>query len=231
MDRDTVDKLKAGLYYLHAFKAVQASSIDKTAAPLVWFRTNIYLKTTKIKWTEQYQAYTSRDSLIPNGTVSASTAYNIDFGQILVVNSEAGTGDVVGRGVPETISVRNNVIGTEFTSGISQMVGDKASPLCALPLYGAGHLITMAPIQKVLVMFSAESKVAGSVTYKAFSPSGLFNFGKETEREVQYEINNGWSWGKAIWGETVLPGDELQSLLIERSVVLEDRVNYWRSIS
>lgn len=219
MSDETVTALSNGGFYLYAFKGVQTTM--KGGAPTVWFKTNTYSVSTDISWAEQYQAYSSKSVLVPNGQIKASAAYNVDLGQTFNINSEKGTGEVVQGGVDGAISIRNNTQ-TQFTSGISQVVDGKASPLCAFPQYG-NNLNVMAPIQKVLLMFSTQPVNTGTVIYQAYSAGGLFDLTGVTERQVSYDINKGWDWGGGAWGKQIAAQASLVPLLIESSASLEER--------
>jgi hypothetical protein len=215
MSAATANDLAAGNYYLYGFKAVQSSMGG--GAPLVWFATKAYSVTTAVKWQTQYQAYTSSAEDIPDGQVTATFAMNIDLGQVLeVTNGTTGTGTVQGGGPsPTAIGIQNQTT-TQFTAGISQVVGNPAvaSPLCAFPLYGM-QLDLIAPIEKILLMFSSQPLNTGAVIEQAYSPGILIDLTADNFREVSYDINTGWTWGGGAWAQQVPPNANLAPLLIE----------------
>ncbi|MXS85907.1 hypothetical protein ABO04_08305 [Nitrosomonas sp. HPC101] len=219
MNEETVRGLEKGGFFLYAFKGVQ--STQKGGAPTVWFKTETFSASTEITWTEQYQAYSSTSELVPNGQIKASAAYDVMLGQTFNITSDKGIGEVVQDGTSGAISILNQTQ-TQFTSGISQKVEGKDSPLCAFPQYG-NNLNIMAPIQKVLLMFATNTLNTGTVIYKAYSPGGLFDLTGETSREVSYDINKGWSWGGSTWGQIIPANADLVPLLIESSAALEKR--------
>jgi len=94
---DTVTQLKDEGFALYGFKAV-ATTI-RGAAPLVWFRTLTFLNTTKVHWSEQYQAYISTSAIITNGEIDASANVDMDLGATANVDA-AGILTPMGDGTP-----------------------------------------------------------------------------------------------------------------------------------
>jgi hypothetical protein len=210
MTPNTVTKLVSGNFNLYGFKAVQSS--QGGGVPLVWFKTDTFSATTNVDWQVQYQAYTSRSDIIPNGQIEASYATDINLGQMLNVVA-GGTGAVVDGGPSTAISV-NNTTATPFTCGISEMTGGTAKPLCAFPLYG-NQMDVMAPIEKVLLMFSTTPVNTGTVIEQAYSSGIFIDLTSAPQRNVAFDINNGWDWGGFAWAKQIAPNSNLVPLLIE----------------
>ncbi|MDJ0593389.1 MAG: hypothetical protein QNJ72_25950 [Pleurocapsa sp. MO_226.B13] len=212
MNQTTVDDLNHNKFILYAFKAVQTTA---QGAPVVWFQTTNYALNTVISWSEEYQAYTSKSQIIPNGQIVASNSYPISLDQTLEVTSSTGTGNVdASSGTPGAISIHNQTT-TQFTCGISQqqMTGN-TTPLCAFPLFG-GNLNVIAPIEKVLLMFSTQPVNTGTVIFQAYSPAVLIDLTGVTSRQVSYEINQGWSADGAPWATNLPATTNLVPFLIE----------------
>ncbi len=180
--------------------------------PLVWFRTDTFSATTNVDWQVQYQAYTSRSAIIPNGQIDASYSTDINLGQMLNVVA-GGTGTVVGGGPSTAISIQNTTT-TPFTCGISEVTGGSAKPLCAFPLYGT-QMDVMAPIEKVLLMFSTTPVNTGTVIEQAYSSGIFIDLTSAQQRAVNFDINNGWDWGGFAWARQIPPTSNLVPLLIE----------------
>jgi hypothetical protein len=217
MSPATVTALVDGNFNLYGFKAVQTT--QGGGAPLVWFQLprNDYSTLTQVIWSVQYQAYTSRSKIIPNGKVTASFSTEIDLGQTLSV-VDGGTGDVTKGGPKQAVSISNTTT-TQFTCGISQRAADgSTNPMCAFPLYGQ-HLDVIAPIEKVLLIFSTTPVNTGTVIEQAYSPGVLVDLTSSNERTVAYDINKGWSWGGYSWGRAVAATEALVPLLIETAQV------------
>jgi hypothetical protein len=210
MSAATVQALLAGNFYLYGFKAVQAT--QGGGAPLVWFQTQTFSTQTIVLWQEQYQAYTSTNQVIPNGQILASFSTDIDLGQTLQVQS-GGVGPVIDGGPDTAISILNTT-SMQFTCGIAETVSGSANPLCAFPLYG-NNMDVIAPIEKVLLMFSTLPVNTGTVVMQAYSSSILIDLTADNQRSVTYDINAGWSWGGYSWAQQIPPNSQLVPLLIE----------------
>ncbi|NLS21017.1 hypothetical protein HGP16_31445 [Rhizobium sp. P40RR-XXII] len=210
MDQNTVAALSSGNYSLFGFKGVQTSAGG--GVPLVWFKSDDFGLDTEVSWEVQYEAYTSRSAIIPNGQIKGLSSYAIDLGQMLEVETPQGTGSVV-DGTEGMISIEN-LTTTQVTCGISEVVDGTAQPLCAFPLYGNG-LDAIVPIQKVMFTFSTNTVNTGTVIEKAYSQSILIDLTAKTHREVSFDINEGWSWGGFSWAQAIRPSTNVVPLLIE----------------
>lgn len=210
MSASTVKSLQDGNFQLYAFKAVQSS--QGGGAPLVWFKSNNFAPTVSIDWKTQFQAYVSSQSIIPNGTITASNSVDIDLDQVWQVD-ETGSGPVVGGGTNRAISILNEAT-RQWTTGIAEVVNGESSAMCAFPLYGK-QLDVIAPITKVLLMFATDQVNTGTVIFKAFSTSLMVDLTADNVRNVGFDINTGWSWGGFSWGTEYPPNADLVPLLIE----------------
>jgi hypothetical protein len=209
MSPATVQTLLGSDYILYGFKAVQ--STVGGGAPVVWFQTNNFSASTQVSWVEDYQAYTSTSTIIPNGEIVASFNTDITLGQKLEVQ-QGGVGDVVSSTLPLAISILNT-IGTPFTCGISQQVNGTSSPMCAFPLYG-NNLDVIVPLELVLLMFATNPVNTGTVIEQSYGPGILIDLTANNQRSVNYDINLGWTWGGYSWGQSVQASSNLLPLLI-----------------
>jgi len=211
MDTNTLNKLKDGGYKLFGFKAVQVSV--KGGVPLVWFSTDEYLTTTSVQWEESYEAYISTQVSPSQGTtIIASNTASIDLGNTMNVTKN-GAVDVETTGQAGSISVVAE-LGKQWTTGINQLVQGKTQPLCAIPLFG-GNLNIITPRQKVLLMFATAPYSTGTVIVQSFSSGILVDFtGGFDNRQVTYEINNGWGPTTQTWAKIIPVSTELTPLLI-----------------
>jgi len=209
MSTTTVDELKNEGYALYAFKAVQTAS--KGGAPLVWFKTTSFLTSTSVTWEEEYQAYISTDEIVANGVVTATTYCEIDLAQTANVTQNGNISGSAG-GTANAISLFNQG-NAPWTAGISQLSGGVANPMCAIPLHGNG-LDVIAPIEKVLLMFTSNTVNTGTVVYKSYSQGALIDLTTGQQRAVSFDIDNGWSWGTSTWAKAVPANESLVPLLI-----------------
>jgi hypothetical protein len=217
MDDDTIAQLESMGMQLYAFKAVKATG--NAGRPLVWFSTDTFSQSTQVNWREEYQAYSSRSEIIPNGQIVASAAYAADLGQTFSITGTRGTGEVTQSGDPRAITIRS-AVATRFSCGISQKNDTGYAPICALPIFN-GFADVFVPIEKVLVMFASDQVNTGTVITRAYSPAVLVDLTGVTTRTVDYTIDGGWSWGGATWGKGVAANTDLVPLLIESSAKLE----------
>lgn len=211
MDANTISNLKTAGFQLFGFKAVKVSI--KGAAPLIWFSSTTYAVSTNVTWTEDYQAYVSSQVSPAQGTtITASSFQNIDLGQTMNVDKDGNT-SLAADGKAGAISV-TAVQGQQWTTGISQTINGRTSPLCAVPIFG-GNLDTFIPIEKVLLMFATSPYQSGTVIVQAFAPGILIDLTGEPNRIVTYDINNGWnSSDPQTWATNIPVNASLTPLLI-----------------
>ncbi len=222
---ETVTALNGGTYYLYGFKAVQAT--QGGGKPLVWFKTEAYSANTNVAWTEDYEAYTSRNSIITNGEITASFSTPANLGETLQVQP-GGVGPVVAGGPDTAISILNTT-DDQFTCGISERQDGVAKPMCAFPLYG-NQMDVIAPIEKVLFMFSTKPVNTGTVVEQAYSSSILIDLTSSNNRAVSFDINKGWDWGGFNWGRALAPDVNLVPLLIEPAAATNSLQNGVRTL-
>ncbi|AFY47842.1 hypothetical protein Nos7524_1984 [Nostoc sp. PCC 7524] len=222
MEDKTVEALSNNGYILYAFKAVKTTA---KGSPVVWFKTTNYGLNTQISWSEEYEAYTSKTDIKPNALIIDSNSYPISLDNTLNITSPTGTGSVdTSKGTPGAINIHNQT-STQFTTGISQKLGDgTVNPLCAFPLFG-NMLDIIAPLEKVVLMFSTTPVNTGSVIEQSFSPAILIDLTGENSRTVSFDINNGWSWGGAPWGRNIPASGDLVPFLIESATANSSIVN------
>lgn len=220
MSQDTVEKLSDNGFYLYGFKAV--NSIPKNSAPLVWFTHSQYSLNNALTWTEQYAAYTSNSAIVPGGKIVSSATYPMNLGQTLNVTGASGTGNVTTNGTSGAITITNQTT-NPFTTGISQQnpMGESTS-MCAFPLFGYNTDV-IAPIEKVALMFAKQKVNTGTVIYQAFSQGIFIDLTSDPEREVSYDMNQGWSWNGQAWAQTIPSNADLVPFLIQSSPSLEKK--------
>ncbi len=212
MSEYTLQALLESAYSLSVFKAVQGPVVG--AAPLLWFRTSQLLMTTSVVWQEQYQAYISTDEIISNGVIQAVAATDVSPGQTAQVDT-SGAMTTTDEGTASAISILNQA-NQPWTCGVSQTVEGEANPVCAFPLYG-DMIDVITPVERVLLWFSTGSMSPGTVTLKAEAPGLMVDLSGASQRAVQFDVNNGWSWGDEAWAQSVEANADLAPLLIQES--------------
>lgn len=210
---NTQAQLNSQGYLLYGFKAVQTS--QRGGVPVVWFAFNSattpFQMTATIEWSEQYQGYITDAAAITNGQITAESEWDMSLGQVVDVT----TGDVTDGGNPVALSLLNPG-SIPFTCGISQMQGNTSTPMCAFPLNG-NHQDVIAPIEKILLMFSTDVHNTGTVVEQAYSQGVLIDLTSANTRAVNYDINKGWSTpgGQQGWAQTFPPNADLVPMLID----------------
>src|ERR1700741_61684 len=122
-DQDTADYLSKG-FKLVAWKGVNSAH---SGQPTVWFSYDSTGKKNTLTWKETFQCYSSTSAIVPNGIITTSNVYPIDFNNTFEIqNPVNGTGAVVSGGDPAAMTI-DGCPGAEFTVGISQQVGTTSS--------------------------------------------------------------------------------------------------------
>lgn len=213
MPPDTVQQLASQGYSLIAFKAVQIS--EGGPLPALWYQTQSFSTATTIGWTDGFTAFTSLSQIVQGGQIPASASYPARIGSTLMVTAPDGTGSVSPQGSAGAISIENQTQ-NPFICGIGQTVNGQQNILCAAPLYGE-FLVMIAPVRRVLLMITAEPIATGTLMARAPSEGILVDFTAPgtVSRTVNFDIDNGWSWGGGTWGQLVFANSDLIPLLIQ----------------
>lgn len=218
MSAATVQGLQDEDYALYAFTAVHyGPRLTQARAfgggyPLVWFRQETYLTNTVVRFDDTLpSAYVSATALAENAVIQVGDSYVTDLAQTVLVDQN-GLLTGLSTGSPGTVSLLNTGQ-VAWTCGLSLPVNEVPRPVCAFPLHG-GALDMIAPTATVLVMFAINSIPLGSAVSTAYSNGLHVDFGSETQRIVEFDIDTGWSANAAIWARTVPAGTDIGSLLI-----------------
>jgi hypothetical protein len=218
MGPDTVTALQNGNFFLYGFKAVQTT--QSGGAPLVWISVSPddLLENTTISWSESYEAYISTVTEIGNGvTISASSDVPILLGET-ATTGPGGQMTVTEGGTGQAITIANGTQ-TQYSCGISQEQSGGFIPLCAFPLFGENDDV-IAPIEKVLLMFATAEVNTGTVIEQAFSPGMLVDLTADNQRNLAFDINQGWSTlpdPNQGWGFQCPANASLVPMLIDNS--------------
>ena len=210
MSQDTVEALTEGGYGLTVFKAVQSTVVG--AAPLIWFQTDQLLLTTSVTWQEQYQAYISTSPILSYDVIRTSSTTDLGLGQAAQVNA-SGVMTVTEGETASAITILNQA-NQSWTCGISQAVEGQANPICAIPLH-ENLIDVITPVDQVLLSFSNMAMPTGTVVLKTNAAGVLVDLSSAPQRTVQFDINNGWSWGGETWAQSVETNANLVPLLVQ----------------
>lgn len=210
MSPQTVQALRAGGYSLYAFKAMQTNLVGPS--PLVWCRTQNLTTTTTVAWQETYQAFISQSPIHPGGMITPQATLDVHLGLAISIAND-GSLSISGGGTAGGIDIFNYMPET-WNVGLSQMIGDGLGPMFVLPVYPE-QMQTVTPVERVLLLITQESMQPGEVMDQAGGPGVLLDFtGGEAQQTVEYDLNQGWSWGGGTSGQPVAPGSNIQALLV-----------------
>ncbi len=81
----------------------------------------------------------------------------------------------------------------------------------------------VTPVQKLLLIFSTNQMktgtaidyIYGAYSLASYSPGIFIDLTGAQQRAVNYDINEGWSWGGYAWAREIASNSNLVPLLIE----------------
>jgi len=218
VDPTTLTALKELGYALYALKGFQTTNAQGKA--LVWAETTAFAENTTFISTAEYEAYVTTGPVTNGGIVKTVTATALVAPGDIATFSANGLAVSAG-GYPAGVTIVNTTT-TPYTAGLSarsmEMEGD-FSPVASVPLYGLSEDI-VAPVDKFLVTFSTAGAQVGAPFPHSVTQSLLIDMTGQTLLEGAFDINTGWSFGDAAWGETIPAGADLFAVLVEETPLL-----------
>lgn len=208
----TVQALRDSGYALLAFLPVKATAAE--GQPVLWLRTTSLAENIQISWSSTYAAYISQSEILVNSTIAMQSSEPISFGQILQVG-QGGSVSVTNDGPADAMSILNTTT-TPYTCGLAVALGSVTSPIAAFPLYG-NSLDAIAPIEKVFLLFESYPAQAGQILERTLAQGLFVDVAGVAARTVSYDINNGWAFGGASWGQVISANTPLNKLLIDQA--------------
>ena len=231
MSVETVNSLADSGSMLYAFKAVRCS--DKGGLPLVWAVASRLMSSTVVSWTSPYDGYVAMSTVAAGQLILPGFQLPLPLGSTLDITNASGTGSVTPTGTAGMCSIQNSTT-TQFSCGLSQTptgaiqpAGGAAMlpPLCVFTLFG-GNLVTITPLEQVLLMFSTRIVPTGTAVTSlntlaarnmalAVTTGGvLIDMDGVTSRPIAYDRNLGWQFDGATWATNVPASADLRSWLI-----------------
>ena len=212
MSPQTIEALSAGGYTLYAFKAMQTALVG--ASPLVWYRTQSFATTTTLAWQETYQAFISHTPINPGQVIAPHAVLDLRLGLAISIAND-GTLSISGGGTGGGVDIFNYAV-EPWDVGFNQAINGENGPMFVLPVY-AEQMQTVEPIERVLLMITGQSMEPGEVVKQAVAPGLFIDFtGGEAQQTVEFDINQGWTWGGGTWAQAVNPGADIQALLVQQ---------------
>lgn len=205
---------------LCAMLTVESSS--QATLPVLWLQTGQYSTKTTVCWPGACSAYTApwQGAIGTGATISPGFSIPMAPGQQLTVDQAAGTGEVTAAGpIPDAIAVFNMTT-TPFAAGIAQGLNNSfPPPICASPLHGQS-VDLFVPVEQILLAFSNVRGRPGTVVTSLFAPGILVDLTEAATRTVQFDIDQGWSWGSTTWAQAVGATEDVVPLLVRPSASL-----------
>jgi hypothetical protein len=218
VDQTTLTALKSLGYALYALKGFETTNAQGKA--LVWGETTGFADTTTFISTGEYQAFVTTSTEVGGNVVTTRAVAAVTLGDIATFTLANGL-TVTPGGNPAGVTIVNSTT-TPYTAGLSARsmdAGGDFSPVASVPLYGLSEDI-IAPVDKFLVTFSTAGAPVGTPFPHSVTQSLLIDMTDQTLLEATFDINTGWSFGDAAWGETVPAGADLFAVLVKETPLL-----------
>ncbi|HJQ36966.1 MAG TPA: hypothetical protein VKB93_07495 [Thermoanaerobaculia bacterium] len=211
----TVDALSVGNFSLLAFTPVQATA---AGTPLVWIQSKAISTEMHVNWSPVYAAYV-RPTPDTVGTGLPSSMAPILLGQMFTVLEDRSI-RVTEDGSAGAMSILNRT----DKAGICGLYKATEDPWGIVEFSLRAHsLIAVAPGMKVLFVFGSYPTRLGATLDRTFAQGAFVDFSDGPLRSATFDINEGWSFGGASWGETVPANTPLRELLIQRMPLALDQ--------
>lgn len=219
----TLAALKDLDYTLYALKGFETTNAQGKA--LVWGESSTYVQNTTFISTAEYQAYLATpDQLVGNSIVIHTTiSADVKLGDIVTYIDPGTPLKVTPGGYPQGVTIVNTTT-TPFSAGLSARsmdAGGGFSPVAGVPLYGLSEAI-IAPVDKFLVTFSTSGTAVGQPLPYSMTQSLLIDMTGQTQLEATFDINTGWNFNNASWGESVPAGSDLFALLVKETPLMPE---------
>lgn len=208
----TVTALLGSGYSLLAFQPVQGTASG--GKPVLWIRTAALAETIQVAWSSAFAAYVSQSRIVVNSTIAMQSMAPIELGQILQVGQE-GSVKVTDGGPADAMSILNTT-SAPYTCGLAVTAAGGSSPIAAFPLYG-NSLDAIAPMERAFFVFESYPAQAGQILDRSLAQGLLVDVAGGASRTVSFDINAGWSFGGASWGQIVPANTPLDQVLIHQA--------------
>jgi len=210
VDDETLTALQAGQYFLRVSKAVATNA--GYALPTLCFQVppQALASNIGVAWDDDLGVsgtWTPSNPPPPNFIIRLQTWVSIGPGQTATV-APTGNISVGGPGVSGAITIEGS---PQFAAGVTQAVAGLAQPIVGLSLPQDGSLVTVTPLDKVLLWFDTSDMWIGQM-YTTAPQIGMFiDLAGGHAPSCSYDILSGWSSTSA---QSVGQGEDVTSLLI-----------------
>lgn len=229
--QETVEELNKGGYTLCCFLA---SNTENAAlfAPLCWSVTKGFLQSVLIEWEDRFCAYLSTSEIAANQVIYipqsasaqstdtskktiAGSSYQIEPKQRMLIENY-GKVEIDANNASANVLIQNDS-NNPYSTGLCvyNNSDDLYYGICVFNTYGR-NTIKVSPVNKAFLMFSNNDIQNNTVIFNAENPGMLVDLTSSTDnsRTISYDINNGWSSNKQVWGKEYPAGADLKKLLL-----------------
>jgi hypothetical protein len=212
LNQTTIKALTSSGYSLYTFGAVFCS--DSGGQTLVWSINTAFSANISISWGDGIYAYTASRPIQQSDPIYVGSKSAIELGQVMNVEA-GGIGEVKNGGVAGGCSILNTTT-TEFLCGLCNPVGGAVAPVCVFPLYG-GNMQIIAPCPQIFLMFATEKFLPATPVETSYGPGLVVEMSGSANRNVTFDVNQGWAWGNFAWATAVRANSNITSLMIRAS--------------
>lgn len=212
LDTETLDNFRQTGTSLYVFRAVDPNGI-LGGKSLVWKVANNLFSQSLFSWDANYGAFISTEQKC----IQSRSDRRISLGQIMDIDNN-GLLSIRNGGEKDTISILNENRNL-FTCGISEYAegANTFAPMCAFSI-NYGFMVTITPVQKLLLMFSSAQIKPTCVVKNTSGPGIIMDFTTANNRTVSYNIQTGWN--SDTLGDSIIvnAGTEIAPLLMPVSI-------------
>ncbi|WP_029272012.1 hypothetical protein [Flavobacterium sp. KJJ] len=228
---ETVEVLNKGNYSLCCFLSSKTDNAS-LFTPLCWSVIKGFLQSVLIEWEDNLCAYLSTSDIIENQVIyipqavsaqnqaaskkaQTGSSYKIDLNERMLIENY-GKVTIDGNNDLNNVLIQNNS-NNPYSTGlcIYNTTDEQYYGNCVFNTYG-GNTIKVIPVNKAFLMFSSKDIENNTVILNAENSGILVDLtaSEDNSRTVSYDINNGWSSDKQVWGKQYPAGTDLKALLL-----------------
>ena len=198
------------LYGMQAFNTTNASG-----KPLIWLAVTDLGQNMVIEVPPGEQVYVSSSPLVPNGLVDVWKTAPVNPGQTATLDDANGAPALtVTEGGDSAGVTLANRSAAPYTMGLAGRgwLSDEFAPIFGATVHGNNEDF-VAPLAQILLTFSTEGSVRGTLVERSMSQSLLVNMNLTgMDYAVAYDIDKGWTNPST----QVAAGEDLTAVLVHQ---------------
>lgn len=229
--QETVEALNKQHYTLCCFLGSKTENAS-LFAPLCWSITKGFLQSILIEWEGDICAYLSSSDIIENEEIyipqpfsakgkstsrksKTGSSYKIALNERMLIENY-GKVEIDANNASANVLIQNDS-NNPYSTGLCvyNNSDDLYYGICVFNTYGR-NTIKVSPVNKAFLMFSNNDIQNNTVIFNAENPGMLVDLTSSTDnsRIISYDINNGWSSNKQVWGKEYPAGADLKKILL-----------------